>query len=423
MEYNLSYKLRRKENMELIQLKRNNKMNNTKKLNMELNATRELQIYKELYQIGTIREEKTVGRDFFEYCKTKRNFVLLVLYDNEGKVYLKESGVDEFCLPGGEIFDDETIMAAVKRIIYNIDKTMSISDVEPLVFVENIFNCLEETVKHSGVIMLARSSHETHMIHKRYYPINEDIITKVNVFANKNVLEIYKNRLEEILKQNNGEFQDEEIETNQKYKMRYKFHNEFVKRFILTDKMKKKTQLLELMRKKCGKSKKLIDISCGDNSILFSFLDEDNDIDYVVANDISWSQIEFIPPKDKIIFTNHNAITFPFKDDAFDFVYCSNTLHHIPSYENLKNLLESLLRIGKKIVIYEIEDPKITKGLPYILNKYWYRGFLKDVGEQYLSYTQFRRIITSVYEDKASITFSKFKNIQGIYMIAEIVKK
>lgn len=420
-EYNLSYKLCRKENMKLIQLKRNNKMNNTQEWNM---ATRELQVYKELYQIETIREEKTVGRHFFEYCKTKKNFVLLVLYDNEGKVYLKESGEDKFCLPGGEIFDDETIMDAIKRIIYNIDKNMSISDVEPLVFVENIFNYEKDIVEHSGIIMLARSRHEKNqMIYKRYYPINEDIIARVNVFANKNVLEIYKNRLEEILKQNNGEFQDEEIKTNQKYKVRYKFHNEFIKRFILTPKMKKKAQLLELMRKKCGKSKRLIDISCGDNSILFSFLDEDNDIEYVVANDISWSQIEFIPPNQKLIFTNHNAITFPFKDNAFDFVYCSNTLHHIPNYKNLQNLLESLLCIGKKIVIYEIEDPQITGGLPYILNKYWYRGFLKDVGEQYLSYKQFKEIITLAYEDKASITFGNFRNVQGNYMIAEIVKK
>ena len=112
---------------------------------------------------------------FFKYCKTKKNFVLLVLYDNEGKVYFKESGVDEFCLPGGEIFDDETIMVAVKRIIYNIDKNMSISDVEPLVFVDNIFKCDKEKLKHTGVIMLARNNHNTNKM------IQKDIIQLMKI--------------------------------------------------------------------------------------------------------------------------------------------------------------------------------------------------------------------------------------------------
>lgn len=389
-------------------------------------ATRELQVYKELYNIDTIREERNVTEDFFEYCRSKRNFVLVLLYDNEGKVYLKQSGVDAFCLPGGEIFEDETIMDAVKRIIYSIDKNVTVSDVEPLVFVENIFSYQSNTIKHDGIIMLARSNYkEINVISRRYYDVNESVMSKVNTFANKNILEVYKKRLGEILKQNSGDFQDKEIETNKKYKLRYKFHNEFVKRFLLTPRVKRKYKLQSIMEKKCRKCKRLIDVSCGDNSILFSLIDgnKDDDIDYIVANDISWSQIELIPEKDKIIFTNHNAITFPFKENIFDFVYCSNTLHHIPNYESLQNLLESLLRIGKKVVIYEIEDPKVSGGLPYILNKYWYRGFLKDVGEQYLSYEQFKKIINAAYRDKACVKFETFRNIQGNYMIAEIEKK
>lgn len=89
----------------------------------------------------------------------------------------------------------------------------------------------------------------------------------------------------------------------------------------------------------------------------------------------------------------------------------------MPSKENLNNLM---LRVGKKIVIYEIEDPKFTKGLPYFLNKYYYRGFLKDVGEQYLCFNDFKRVINEAYEGKADIKISNFKNIQGNYMIAEI---
>ena len=126
--------------------------------------------------------------------------------------------------------------------------------------------------------------------------------------------------------------------------------------------------------------------------------------------------------KEGVIFTNHNAITSPFKNNLFDFAYCSNTLHHIPNEKSLNILLNNLLRIGKKVVIFEIEDPKLTKGLPYYLNKYWYRGFLKDVGEKYLSFNEFNQIISSSLDKKANIKFSNFKHIQGNYMIAEITK-
>ena len=410
--------------MKLIQ--KANRINELGVTTKQSNAMQELQVYKQIYKIPTIQENKVVDKEFFEYCKSKKIFLLLLVYDNDGKVYLKECGVNEFCLPGGEIFDDETIMKAIKRISHNIDKNIVISDVEPLLFVENTFSYQSENVKHIGITMMARSNQKSNdSLYNRFYYLDKNILSKVNVFSNRNILEIYRTRLDDILNQNNGEFQDKEIETNKKYKWRYKFHNNFVKRFILTSRVKRKNKLQSIMIHKCMGCRRLIDVSCGDNSLIFSLIntEQGKSIDYVIANDISWSQIELIPKMDKVIFTNHNAITFPFKDNIFDFVYCSNTLHHMPNYESLQNLLESLLRIGKKVVIYEIEDPAFTGGLPYILNKYWYRGFLKDVGEQYLSYKQFRKIINTAYKNKASIKFETFKNIQGNYMIAEIEKQ
>ena len=75
------------------------------------------------------------------------------------------------------------------------------------------------------------------------------------------------------------------------------------------------------------------------------------------------------------------------------------------------------------MIIYEIENPTITGGFPKILNKYYYRGFLKDVGEEYLSLEQFKTLISTTYENRAIVNFSNFKNIQGNYIIAEIEKK
>lgn len=389
---------------------------------LQLNAIEELNIYQDIYQLEVITSQRHVTKDFFNYCKNKESFLLLLLYNNEGKVYLKQSGDNKFCLPGGEINEDTTIFDSVKRITTSIKNDISINELEPLAFIENSFIFEGNTIKHTGIVMMARVNIERKdTAYKRFFTVSDQILENINVFSNRKILKFFIKRFFSIMKQTNGQFQDEEIETNKKYKLRYKFHNMFVKRFILTPKLKKTAKLKTLIKRKLKNSSKLIDVSCGDNSLLFSLLDTGN-IDYMVANDISWSQIELIPKMSKVIFTNHNAISFPFKDNVFDFVYCSNTLYHISNEENLQNLLKSLLRIGKKIVIYEIENPEVTRGFPYILNKYWYRGFLKDVGEQYLSYERFKQIITDSYKGKAKIKFEIFRNIQGNYMIAEIEK-
>ena len=150
-----------------------------------------------------------------------------------------------------------------------------------------------------------------------------------------------------------------------------------------------------------------------------------NDIKLVVGNDISWSQIEFLNNIYKeVLFTNHNAsISMPFKENCFDVSYCSNTLHHMPNKDSVINMFENMFKISKKIIIVEIKNPTKTGGFPYLLNKYWYTLFLKDVGKHYFDINEFKNIINEVFSNKAIINFDSFKNIMGNYMIAEIIKK
>ena len=49
-------------------------------------------------------------------------------------------------------------------------------------------------------------------------------------------------------------------------------------------------------------------------------------------------------------------------------------------------------------------------------------GYLKDVGGAYLSEAEFKVIINDVFKNIANIKFSKFDNIMGRYLIAEIEK-
>lgn len=383
----------------------------------------EMILYQKLYDLKSITRIIPVTKEYFDYCKSKRNFIILVLYDKNGRVYLKESGINQFTFLGGEVIQNESVRDSVKRIIHHLSEKTTIEELEPMAISKNVFRYDTETIEHLGLVVMARIDlGENSKIEKNFYSITESVSECMNKFSDKKILEMFTQRFSNIVLYNNNEFQDEEIEVNKKYKSRYQFHNEVVKKYLLTEKTKRKDELIKLMSKKTNGCSTFLDISCGDNSLLFS-LNYDSDFEFIVANDISWSQIELIPPQENVIFTNHNAITFPFRDDAFDFAYCSNTLHHMPNKENMVNLLNSMLRVAKKIVIYEIENPEVTGGFPYYLNKYWYRGFLKDVGEEYLSFNMFKKIIIEVYKGKASIKFSNFKNIQGNYMIAEIEKK
>ncbi len=406
-----------------MSLERNNESNSLNNPKFVRKFEEEMTLYQKLYDLKFITRTVRVTKEYFDYCEFKRNFIILVLYDKNGRVYLKESGINQFTFLGGEVVQNESLREAVKRIICHLVEKITIEELEPIAISKNVFKYELETIEHLGLVVMARINLEKKSkIEKNFYPINTSVSECINQFSDKKILEIFKQRFTNIIHCNNYEFQDEEIEVNKKYKSRYKFHNEFIKKYVLTSKRKKKEELIQIMSKKTIGCSTFLDVSCGDNSLLFS-LNYDNNFEFIVANDISWSQIELIPPQENVIFTNHNAITFPFRDNVFDFVYCSNTMHHIPNRENLINLLKSMLRVGKKVVIYEIENPEITGGFPYYLNKYWYRGFLKDVGEEYLSYREFKDIIIEAYKERAKVKFSSFRNIQGNYMIAEIEKR
>lgn len=393
---------------------------NSEKVNMCFE--KEFVLYQEIYDLEHINNETRVNKEYFNYCKSQTNFIVLILYDKTGRVFLKDNGINQFKLLGGKVFNNETVRDATKRIICQEIGITEIDELEPIALSKNTFSYEEETTEHFGLVIMARINSESKCDYgKSFYKLDETVLKCVNQFSDKKILQLFINRFSNIVLDNSNNFQNDEIETNRKYHLRYKFHNEVIKKYFLTSKMKNKEQLNEMMSEKTRGCSKFLDVSCGDNSLLFD-LKYDEKFEFIVANDISWSQIELISSKNNVFFTNHNAITFPFKNDAFDFVYCSNTLHHMPNKKSMNSLLDSLLRVGKKIVIYEIEDPETTGGFPYLLNKYWYRGFLKDAGEEYLSYSLFKEVILKAYKGKAKIKFSNFRNIQGNYMIAEIEK-
>jgi len=245
----------------------------------------------------------------------------------------------------------------------------------------------------------------------------------IKLLSSQQIVEIFSKRFSEIRKRTGNDFQDTEISTNEKYRGRYIFHNNVVKKYILTDKRKRKTEFKELIKSSIGNdAKSIIDISCGDDSFIPN-LGKELKIPTIVGNDISWSQIELLNQKhNDMLFTNHNATALPFIENAFDVSYCSNTLHHMPNRKALLSLLESIFYISKKVIFTEIEDPKVVGGFPHFLNKHWFMGYLKDVGGAYLKESDFQSIIQNTFEKRADVKLSTFRNIMGKYLIATVTK-
>lgn len=385
--------------------------------------------YQKIYDLPTVKSECSVSQKLFQYCLRKKYFVLLLIYDDEGKIYFDRNMSDILCwgLPGGSVKDTETINQALNRIAQNVNKNIVIGDVEPVTLIENNFKYGNKKFVHHGMGFIARIRNKYIIDNKEltgsFIDINDDEFYYINRLASKKVVEIFKNRFSEIISKTDNCFQDVEVSTNEKYKSRYRIHNNIVKRYILTEKRKKKKEFTERITKIIGNPSSIIDVSCGDDKFIFD-LSRNLEINLVVGNDISWSQIESLNDQyQEVIFTNHNASSLPFVDKVFDVAYCSNTLHHMPNKKALISLLNSMEKIAKKLIIVEIENPVIVGGFAKLLNKYWYIKYLKDVGGAYLSEQQFHLIINNNFSKKYNIEFQTFENIMGRYMIAVVEEK
>lgn len=384
-----------------------------------------IEIYKKIYDLVEIQEVFEVSKEQFEYAKKKTLFSALCIYNEEGKMYLQKDFHDNYrALPWGSIYDTDDIHSAVRRIAKKVHEDIVIWEIEPIALVSNVFKFWEEYHKHTGLVSMARVRNfdeiRKWLVSGDFVFVTKQELHKINKYANNKIVQLALKRIK--IFANN--FPEHEIAVNERYKLRYALHNTIIKKFILTPHIKKKEAFNQLLYDKIGKVNAFIDVSCGDNNFLNTLTHKIPQLNIVVGNDISRSQVDLIKKDNtKILYTNHNAVHLPFKESIFDIAYCANTLHHMTSRKDIKNLLEGMFAISKKILIVEIERPKETGWFPHILHRYRYRGFLKDVWWAYLSQQEFEIVIYETFKERAKINFSYFNNIQGKYMIAEIEKK
>ncbi|MCI6002282.1 MAG: hypothetical protein MRZ37_03965, partial [Tenericutes bacterium] len=253
--------------------------------------------YQKIYNLPTVKSECSVSQKLFQYCLRKKYFILLLIYDDEGKIYFDRNMSDILCwgLPGGSVKNTETINQAVNRIAQNVCSGIMIGDVEPVTLIENIFNYKNKKFIHYGMGFIARIRNKSIIDNKKligsFIDVNDEEYSYINRLASKKVVEIFRNRFNEITSKTDNCFQDVEISTNEKYKNRYKIHNDIMKKYILTEKKKKRIEFREIIKSAIGNATSIIDVSCGDDKFLFD-LSRDLEMNLVVGNDISWSQIE-----------------------------------------------------------------------------------------------------------------------------------
>ena len=210
-----------------------------------------------------------------------------------------------------------------------------------------------------------------------------------------------------------------EIFVSKKNISRYRFHEDYIKKYILTNNMRKKEEFISLLKKIIPNKKSIIDISCGDNTDVFKIA-KMKKYNTIVGNDICLNYLN-TKNNNNVIYTNDDIELNKIKANSYDVSFCKNTLHHMNNITNINNVLKFMDKISNEIIIVEISNPKESKGLPKFLNKYLYVKFLKDIGSCYLNEEQFKKIIETRFK-KHKIKYLNFTNILGTYMIA-IIKK
>lgn len=301
-----------------------------------------------------------------EYC-TDVDFVTLIVpfgRNQTGKkydcVFLKNDLVTYSRMYSeiqGERVTEKTnfLDSAINISKYHLAKEdLSFEEIYPIAFIENTFNYNDNEHLHRGIIFVGRLSDNQEFCN------GELAIRNINekfLFSNphnKVIFSIVKEHIQEFML-------DMDLTAERKEADKYltidakRKKKEFLKENNLpinNTKALKERIINEIKLKKPGK---VIDIACGDDTIIYDLLNINNI--KVYANDIALPYITKYHSTQKryndIIFTNFNAIDVNFKESAFDVLLCKNLLHHIKS-DLIGDLLENLTRISRQTLIVEI---------------------------------------------------------------------
>jgi ubiquinone/menaquinone biosynthesis C-methylase UbiE/ADP-ribose pyrophosphatase YjhB (NUDIX family) len=404
--------------------------------------------YAALYSLPHLKNEWAVDAAFFQHCQKTVNFVVIALYDKNGAFFTIYShsmvGPDEpigWKLPGGPILDsrNEFIEEAVHRIVTN-ETNLRIDELRPIALVTNTFQWNGGKITHVGLAFMGRCRGTPKMTgdidvmlagtgleHRQ----NKAAVSKPNealfqesppekmAFSNREIFIIAKELLASLYLSPTSELPIGEIDGPRRLGIRLArfIHRTLISKVIY---VLASRQLKRRVLSKLGQPSSVLDASAGDDTMVCQIA-KNISVELCVANDISWREMERARNKARrrhlhVLFTNHHLSDLPFKT-KFDVVILKNTLHHARTGDEALAWMESLKRIGKRLIVVDIEDPQ--KRLHAKVFNWYYTKIHGDQGHNFYSEDQFHRLMKLIYPD-AEIAFDRVGTVKGLYMFASL---
>lgn len=312
--------------------------------------------------------------EVLKYCR-ERDFISIIVpfFDTESRIkknILVKNNLFSYIkmysnLFGGSIdignnFLSQAYMEAEKKSGEKLD----LQEINPIAIIENYFHYGVEQHVHYGFIYMGRIPKNIKISEKC---VTKDVTDKFLFNNNHNelILKFVKNYID------NYKGEDKQVinEIIAAKKINYSQLKSKKELFLkdnnidLSDlyafKVKIKNDILSFG------PKRIIDVACGDDSLLFDILRENNEI-IGYANDVVYKCLEYQMKINKdienVFFSNHNVKNLPFKKKSFDVLIAKNLFHHLLSikhYNNYRNFnvisgfIKNALDISKVVIIVE----------------------------------------------------------------------
>lgn len=162
------------------------------------------------------------------------------------------------------------------------------------------------------------------------------------------------------------------------------------------------------------------DVACGYDNIAIEIAQKYKSV--ALLNDTISKPIVKMANKeiyDKTLFINKDSLKLELGVKA-DLLICKNVLHHLKTIEEIEIMLDKMSTLSNVLVIVDPEDPKTT-----LIGRFWnfyYRRFLLDQGEEFISFLLFSNLILKHFS-RGKVLIKRIRTIKGPFMVAFVDKR